>query len=397
MYGMAGLFFSFFVVLVYRFPGFLAAWFTCLGAVLPMWFYESCRLKKGRNSYELKPSWSAHALSFMPWLIALCLFSWAYPLFDFFGGMVTCLVAMLLSFLFNRHVSTDDDLGQIDRYIKNCQKYNFPWQSLRNISVKAFFLPLMINFSSNIFDNINGLGLDANLNWYQLLLALMFLVDVSFAAAGYLPAPKKAAVEIKSSNPYWDAWVAALVCYPPFWLWFSSFFYYKNGLDWSDYSDYPYYEMVRFLWECALIFLVLVYVWATVVFGPRFSNLTYRGVVTIGPYRLMRHPAYVSKNLFWWLAAMPFIPYHGFQESVFSTLCLLGISGIYWARSVTEERHLLSYSDYRRYFRYILRCGLCFSRVMHYPKKSLRWYLRRYPLIVPSIFFILAYLVSLFG
>ena len=37
----------------------------------------------------------------------------------------------------------------------------------------------------------------------------------------------------------------------------------------------------------------------------RFSNLTYRGVLTNGPYAFTRHPAYLSKNLFWWCASMP--------------------------------------------------------------------------------------------
>ena len=41
--------------------------------------------------------------------------------------------------------------------------------------------------------------------------------------------------------------------------------------------------------------------------GPRFSNLTHRGILTHGPYAWSKHPAYLSKNLFWWLSSLPFL------------------------------------------------------------------------------------------
>ncbi|HBR82737.1 MAG TPA: protein-S-isoprenylcysteine methyltransferase, partial [Erythrobacter sp.] len=61
------------------------------------------------------------------------------------------------------------------------------------------------------------------------------------------------------------------------------------------------------VWGALLVALTGVYAWATFAFGLRFSNLTYRGVLTNGPYRFTRHPAYVSKNLFWWAAVLPFL------------------------------------------------------------------------------------------
>ena len=42
-------------------------------------------------------------------------------------------------------------------------------------------------------------------------------------------------------------------------------------------------------------------------FGFRFSNLTHRGILTHGPYAWTKHPAYLSKNLFWWFAVLPFL------------------------------------------------------------------------------------------
>ncbi|HSJ77440.1 MAG TPA: DUF1295 domain-containing protein, partial [Erythrobacter sp.] len=87
------------------------------------------------------------------------------------------------------------------------------------------------------------------------------------------------------------------------------------------------------------------------VFGIRFSNLTYRGVLTHGPYRFTRHPAYLSKNLFWWASVLPFLVTTGsLADGVRNSIFLLVVNGIYYWRARTEEAHLLAedpkYADY---------------------------------------------------
>ena len=57
----------------------------------------------------------------------------------------------------------------------------------------------------------------------------------------------------------------------------------------------------------AMLLGVGVYAWATLALGLRASNLTNRGIVTTGPYRWLRHPAYVAKNLSWWIGATPLV------------------------------------------------------------------------------------------
>jgi hypothetical protein len=88
-----------------------------------------------------------------------------------------------------------------------------------------------------------------------------------------------------------------------------------------------------------------------VVFGIRFSNLTYRGVLTHGPYRLTRHPAYLSKNLFWWASVLPFMVTNGsLLEGVRNCIFLLVVNAIYYWRARTEEAHLIAedpkYAEY---------------------------------------------------
>ena len=99
---------------------------------------------------------------------------------------------------------------------------------------------------------------------------------------------------------------------------------------------------------------------ATVVFGIRFSNLTYRGVLTNGPYRFTRHPAYLSKNLFWWCSVMPFLVTSGSAvDAIRNTFFLLVVNGIYYWRARTEEAHLLAEDPkYREYYDWMEENGL---------------------------------------
>ncbi len=109
--------------------------------------------------------------------------------------------------------------------------------------------------------------------------------------------------------------------------------------------------MVLWIWGLWLVFLTGIYAWATVAFGIRFSNLTYRGVLTNGPYRFTRHPAYLSKNAFWWFATLPFLVTNGsFTDMVRNTVILALVSAVYFWRAKTEEKHLLAEdAKYREY------------------------------------------------
>jgi protein-S-isoprenylcysteine O-methyltransferase Ste14 len=102
-------------------------------------------------------------------------------------------------------------------------------------------------------------------------------------------------------------------------------------------SDHP---LLLPIWAFLLIFLTGCYAWATVAFGIRFSNLTYRGVLTNGPYRFTKHPAYLSKNLYWWLASLPILTTTGWVDGVRNTVLLGVISAVYFWRAKTEERHM---------------------------------------------------------
>jgi protein-S-isoprenylcysteine O-methyltransferase Ste14 len=185
------------------------------------------------------------------------------------------------------------------------------------------------------------------------LIELLFVIDVQIGTVGYLLTLRPLDAHIRSGNPLLAGWVAALVCYPPFVYGFMG----QEGMIQYEYQTAGWgywlegHQAVLWTWAAGLVALTAIYAWATMAFGIRFSNLTYRGVLTNGPYRWTRHPAYLSKNLFWWLSTLPFLVTTGsLLEAVRNTLFLGVISAIYYWRARTEEAHLLAedpkYRDY---------------------------------------------------
>ena len=168
---------------------------------------------------------------------------------------------------------------------------------------------------------------------------------------GYLLTLKPFDSQIRSANPYLAGWVAALLCYPGFAAMNSG-----GPLDYKPYTaDWSFWMVgwptLQWVWLGLMVVLTGIYAWATMAFGIRFSNLTYRGVVTNGPYRFTRHPAYLSKNLFWWASTLPFFATtHSYVDAIRNTCLLAGVSAVYYWRAKTEERHLCAEdAKYRAY------------------------------------------------
>ncbi len=234
---------------------------------------------------------------------------------------------------------------------------------LRAWAVKGFFLAFMISIVPWGFMELVELPMDqvlrgpVELAHYSIL--LMFLCDVHFATVGYLLTMRPLDAHIRTANPYLAGWVAALMCYPPFQIMVATtdplFYEYDTG-DWAFwFANYP-----VLLWSvgAALVFLTGIYGWATVSFGIRFSNLTHRGILTHGPYSVSRHPAYVSKNLYWWLATIPFLTVTGsWADGARNAVLLLGVNAIYYWRAKTEEKHLLGDPVYREYYEWMQAHG----------------------------------------
>jgi uncharacterized iron-regulated membrane protein len=67
----------------------------------------------------------------------------------------------------------------------------------------------------------------------------------------------------------------------------------------------------------------------------------------------------LSKNLFWWLSTLPFLVVNNsLADSVRNVAIISCVSGIYYWRAKTEEKHLMADSAYREYAAWMDRNAL---------------------------------------
>lgn len=234
-------------------------------------------------------------------------------------------------------------------------------------AIKGFFGAFMISILPPGFAQIVEADpaqvLGDPVQFAMALVTFLFVIDVQIGTVGYLLTLRPLDAHIRSGNPFLAGWLAALLCYPPF-VWGiigpdNQVLSYETGTPgWAHW--FAGNTALLWAWGAILVVLTGVYAWATVVFGIRFSNLTYRGVLTNGPYRFTRHPAYMSKNLFWWASVLPFMVTTGSTaDAVRNSIFLLAVNGIYYWRARTEEAHLLAEDPkYRDYHAWMEQYGL---------------------------------------
>jgi len=226
--------------------------------------------------------------------------------------------------------------------------------------IKGFFMPLMFVYLCDDLTRLWTVDLtefSGFLPWYEFAYQYLYMIDVGLVCVGYLFSLRLFDSHVRSAEPTLLGWLVAIVCYEPFWTMVGTlYFRYWTDFTWTTlFADNP---VVLTIWGSCIIFLSVIYVWATVVFGIRFSNLTHRGIITSGPYRFTKHPAYISKNLSWWLISIPFATNLPPGEIVQNCLLLVAVNLIYLMRAKTEERHLGRDPVYREYAAWIEQHGM---------------------------------------
>jgi protein-S-isoprenylcysteine O-methyltransferase Ste14 len=240
------------------------------------------------------------------------------------------------------------------------------WRPIREMlagwMVKAFFLPLMAVYLSTNAGQLNA-SLSAALNapfslaTFRFMYDLSFAIDLMFGTVGYLCTLRILDSHVRSAEPTTLGWLVALICYQPFWSLISSqYIRYEGSTFWDNWLiSMP---VLRIVWGSVIVALLLCYACATMSFGLRFSNLTNRGIITSGPYRLTKHPAYIAKNLSYWMVSVPFIEPLGWRVALTHCAALVAVNLLYFVRAKTEEKHLMNDSDYRAYAEWIARNGV---------------------------------------
>lgn len=238
--------------------------------------------------------------------------------------------------------------------------------ALMFLAVKLFYGPLMLysaftdlracqelNHTPRIAEFVG------RLDWlYILLVHLVFFSDSCLFFFGYHTEAGFLRNKIRCVETNVWGILVCIMCYPPF-----------NQVTMSVFGgsfDNPYIVVAgnfRSVWTWGLrgaaLLSLLLLISASASLFTRASNLTNRGIVSWGPYRYVRHPGYLGKNLFWLMTLLPaFVP--NTAGAQFSWLnywlsCLCVLCGflcwgtVYFLRAVTEERFLGRDPEYAAY------------------------------------------------
>lgn len=223
-------------------------------------------------------------------------------------------------------------------------------------AVKVFFIPLMYSWLILAVEGL--LRFEWHLEPGSFIIGLFsfgLCIDLLLASGGYLFSSRIFGNEIKSTDSTWIGWLACIICYPPFLTIFHAIKQQSDSLIWSDWL-HP-HQPLYWVWAFLITISWLIYWLSTVSFGLRFSNLSWRGLVAEGPYRYTKHPAYLAKNIYWWLHTVPFIGINDGIDLLRNLLGLIFVSLVYYLRAKTEERHLLIFPEYAAYARHIEKNG----------------------------------------
>lgn len=202
--------------------------------------------------------------------------------------------------------------------------------------IKLYFLPLMFVYLTRYLNYAPKPN-----NPYAVYDAIynhVFLIDTAFCCVGYIFANTLIDTQIRSAEPTLLGWLCTIVCYQPFWSLIGNQ-YLTYGSSWGDWLlNFP---RLRIIWSTLIVMFLCLYLWATLTFGSRFSNLTHRGVLVCGPYAYLRHPAYIGKLGSFFLMYVPFIG-NDWISVIRNILLWALVAGVYVLRAKTEEAHFRS-------------------------------------------------------
>lgn len=352
---------------------------TTLGVYLPDLLWQ--RVYRRSLSPKVRAAgWERVAVKFAGLLFSIgfiALLYWAFPEYHHLDGfyqhywtmlgvVLPAWLALALPYIYwvdRRMAEPHDGLWQVGCLM------TLRWQNLHagmigqhllGWVVKGFFLPLMFTYMCDDLGKILAYdysNFDSFKALFDYAFLVLFFIDVGYISMTYLLSLRLTDTQIRSTEPTMLGWIAALVCYQPFFSVIGQqYLDYESEKLWGAWlSGQPWlYD----LWGTLILLLLSIYVWATIAFGGRFSNLTHRGIITNGPYRYTKHPAYLAKNLSWWMISMPFMITTTGWEALRNCLLLLLVNAIYYLRAKTEERHLSLDPVYVEYAKWIDGHGL---------------------------------------
>ena len=186
----------------------------------------------------------------------------------------------------------------------------------------------------------------------------MGILDLAIAMLGYICTFKGLNADIRSMDPKMLGWFSCLICYQPLWSFLSKtiFISMYASLDWQEF--FAGHQYVLCAWAVLILLSGGLEALSGATFGIRFSNVTYRGLITSGPYKYSKHPQYIAKMLNRFLTILPFIGYASILGMFQGMLGFIILLFIYFLRARTEENHLTAFPEYVAYANWMNENGI---------------------------------------
>lgn len=306
---------------------------------------------------------------FIIWLLSVCHANINYYVFGFknyleyaidafiFSPIIFILILAWIIFYDKRMENPEDGYycfirDFLDKKIIFSRYNDFLLGSL----LKIIFIPFMYSATMSCLYKIYSYNF-YNFNAIVFIEFLFYFglgCDLLIALGGYLVCSKYFSTETMSMDKTWTGWLACLLCYAPLFYVVNMFTRQVDKFIWTDWLSQEHF--LYWIWALFITITWLIYWLATFSFGLRFANLSWRGLVNTGVYRYVKHPAYLSKNIYWWMHTVPWFGVVGW-DILKNILALSIISTIYYWRAKTEERHLMKFEEYREYSRWIEKNG----------------------------------------
>jgi protein-S-isoprenylcysteine O-methyltransferase Ste14 len=241
--------------------------------------------------------------------------------------------------------------------------------ALMFLLIKIIYAPWMISSFMNEYNGVSSVMAQYH-RWivlplvyrldaiYELVYHGVFILDSAVFALGYHWESGFLKNKLRYAETNVGHILVCVACYGPFNLATGQLFGTSNQSVFMLWRDNPMHPATWVLRGFGVLFLLLL-LSSSLSMCTRASNLTNRGIVTWGPYAIVRHPGYFAKNMFWLLTLIPlFVPNTHALGFTWSAYVLyhawliwgfLGWGMLYFLRAITEERLLMRDPDYVAY------------------------------------------------
>lgn len=307
---------------------------------------------------------------FMYWLIPeYQLVKYLEPINEakFFVIMLVLILAFPMIFLSEYLLGHKDDGTYNMGLFATLQLEKINWKIFRDgileWLIRLIFLTL--NFTSAV-KYIGDYRLDplfvTKLNFTNFVISIepiIFLIILIVILPGYLFSWRIINNDTKKIDSSWFAWSFLLICYQPFiGTIFNTTFKYTSELPatvgapvwvYLTTSTFTSLYILQLILGTLILISFLMHLWGEAILGIRSSNISNKGIITNGPFRITKHPVYLFKIFAWFLISLPFFNALTALESLRLGLAFLFICAIYIGRCISEERLLASDKNYVEY------------------------------------------------